>query len=1258
MAGVVLPVIGAAAGFVIGGPQGALIGFGIGAQLGGTFGSDQTINLPTVEGPRLSDLRIQTSNYGKVIPEVYGQGRLAGNVIWAQDIKEVRVESTTTSTQSGGKGGGGGSSTTTQTQVSYEYFITLAIAICEGPIDEIIRVYADAKVLDDSVLQASQGKYNVYLGDETQTPDPIMESFDGAGNVPAYRGLAYVVIQDFPLAAYGNRIPNFSFEVKRNIRFTPAVEDKITDLVLIPGAGEFVYSPTIIYKQNTEMAGAQVVPSGPQVALNMHNFDATANVNVAIDQLKKTFPNLQWVALVVSWFATSTNAGTCTVIPKVENPASTTTFTPQDWSAGGLTRATAQQVLQFGDGTPTYGGTPSDQSVLDLCVKLKAMGLKVMFYPMIFVDQITPDPKPWRGRIAPANTTDCNNWFTKVNGYNAFINYYTGLNIGGVYLKNNIDAFLIGSELIGMTQFTPSAGSYPAVTQLVSLAATVKTALGAGVKVGYAADWSEYHHAPGGWFNMDPLWSSSNIDFVGIDSYFALTPDLPQSQITEDVIKQYWESGEDWDYYWNGARTVQTSFGGDPTFAVKNLEYWWSHTHTNPGGGGTGWTVKMKEVWFTEFGFPSVDGCTNQPNVFYDPSSSESFFPRGSKGRVDFQAQRIALNATLDYLAARNAMTGKSGLVPRRFVWTADARPYPFWPDLANVWADSGLWKTGHWVQGKLGTSTLGAVIALFMQKVGYQSTDYDVTRLTQSLDGYIVTQILTCRDRIEHLQSMYNFDAVESDGLTKFVPRGGQSIATITGDELVPTSKSGDTREQVEITRKQELDLPLQVNITYISRTANYDPGTQLSQRQTVKATDVVGINVPVVATDQYAKTVADITLYNAWVARVSFKFTVPTKYERIEPTDIITLTVDGVNYVMRVTSTKIERNGLMEVTAVAEDVSTYDFYTPPGVTPPISQPGTLIPGTRLELIDIPALPNDTDPAGILRAGVVAQGENWQGTVIYRSDDGGETGGNTFLVLSAVNTQHTIGGALTLLAAGPAGNVWDDASTVDVLLQYGSLASLTDLGVLNGGNVALLGNEIIQFANATLLADQKYRLSRLLRGRLGTEHEQGTHVLGERFILLTANLVRVALQNSLIGLARQYKAVSIGGTLATTPQQTFTYTGKTLRPYSPVQIKGTRHTPATNDWTITWIRRTRLGGEWRDGVDVPLNEQSELYDVQIMNGVNVVRTISGITSPTTIYTAAQQVTDFGSAQASITVKIYQISAIVGRGVPGNAILS
>lgn len=1255
-----LPVIGAVGGFLIGGPAGAVIGAGLGSFAAGAFGGGQTINLPEVQGPRLSDLRVQTSNYGKVVPIVYGTARLAGNVIWAQDIKEVKVTTTTTSTQSGGKGGGGSKVTTTQTSTRFEYFATLAIAICEGPIDEIIRVYADAKILDDNFLSAGEGKYNVYLGDETQLPDPIIESFEGAGNVPAYRGLAYVVIQDFPLVAFGNRIPNFTFEVKRTVRFEPAVEDKITDIVLIPGSGEFVYGTDITTKQNGEFVGSQMVPDGPKVPMNMHNFDNVANVKLALDQLQDTLPNVQNVAVVVNWFATSADAGDCTIIPKVEAPASSTFIEPQDWAVAGLTRATAQLVLEFPNGDLTYGGTPSDHTVIQICQELKNRGLNILFYPMPLVDTLTPDPKPWRGRITPANATDANEWFTKTNGYNNFIRHYAQLSVGGTTLKSLIDAFVIGSEMIGMTSFTDTPGNYPAVNQLVTLAGLVKGDLsGTSVQVTYAADWSEYHHADGGWFNMDPLWASPNIDFVGIDWYAPLTPDLPQSQITEENIQAGFEQDEGWDYFWNEDRTVQTSFGGDFTYAWKNVEYWWKNTHTNPDMSTTAWTAKMKPIVFTEFGFPSVDGAANQPNVFYDPTSSESFFPRGSKGRVDFQAQREAINAALDFLDAREQEAGNTGLVAQRYLWTWDARPFSFWPDLLSVWTDGILWKTGHWVNGKLGNSTLGAIIADINARVGLASTDYDVSRLTDTVDGFVILNIISAREAQEQLQAGYLFDMVESDGQIKYVKRGGESVLTVPEADLVPLTKEGDIRDVVETTRVQELDLPQSVEVSYISRVNQFDPNVQRSQRQTVQTKEKVGFNLPIVMTDQQAKIAADITLYNAWVQRTKYAFTLPPKHMLVEPTDIITLDVNGVQSQARINATKIEHNGLMEVEAVAEDVASYDFFTPPGENPPIEQPGQLVPTTRLELLDLPPLPNDVDPVGILRVAVAAEGENWLGAAIYRSDDGGESGGNTFQVLTATDAEQSIGGAVTLLPA-PASpvNVFDIVNTVDVILLSGDLSSTTKQGVLNGANVAVLGNEIIQFQTATLIAENKYRLSMLLRGRLGTEHEVGTHALAERFVLLSPTIARIAMQSSLIGLGRHYKAVSVGGTLGTTEEEQFTYTGKTLKPFSPVHIEGERNLPAANDWTVSWIRRTRIGGSWQDGVDVPLNEESERYHVQVMDGGNPVRTVEGITTPSFVYTEAQQIEDFGSAQSTITLKVYQVSAIVGRGVPGEATLS
>jgi hypothetical protein len=1247
MTDIVLPVVGGVTGFLLGGPAGAVLGANIGMTASRMlFPKHTRVQLPTQEGPRLADLRAQTSTYGNIIPKVYGSMRMAGNVIWATDIKEVRRETTTSQTSSGGgKGGGGGSVTTSQTNVTYEYYVTLAIAICEGTIDEVIRVWADSKVLTEDVLSSSQGKYNVHFGDEAQAVDDIIAKYLPAGTIPAYRGTAYVVIEDFPLAEYGNRIPNFTFEVRRSVKFTPSVEDKVKDIVIIPGAGEFVYSSAVTSKQDGYFAyfGGAFTPSGNKSYVNMHNYDGKADMLVAIDQLEKTLPNLEWVAVVVTWFATSTDAGACRIIPKVEFHG-TTQVLPQDWSVAGISRASAELVLFFDADTPTYGGTPSDHTVLQICQELKNRGLNVMLYPMIFVDQITPTLKPWRGRIVPANATDCNNWFTKTEGYNAFVMHYANL------LSGEVDAFVIGSELVGMTSFTNAAGSYPAVSQLASLAGSVKAAM-PGTIITYAADWSEYH-STNGWFNLDPLWASSNIDVVGIDSYFPITPDLPQNQITEETIIEYWEKGEGWDYYYTDSvnRTGLTNYT-DAKYAWKNLEYWWKNTHVNPNAVATAWTSKMKPIWFTEFGFPSVDGCANQPNVFYDPSSSESFFPRGSRGRVDFQAQREAVNATLDYLEARRLETGNANLVPRRFLWTWDARPFSFWPDLKGVWQDSILWATGHWVQGKFGNSTLGAVVAELFKAAGLESTDYDVTRLTDTLEGFVLMQPISVRDAVDQLASAFFFDVVESDGILKCVPRGSESVISVPEDDLIPSAKSG-VQDVLEINYAQELELPQRVNVTYIDRPFNYDPNTQSSQRQTVKSVDQVTMNLPIVLGATQAKQIADITLYSTWKERVSFSLSLPPQYVRVEPSDVVTVTVSGVAHQMRVIKTDMERNGMMKISAVAEDVSSYDFYTPPGENSGNLTPPVLVPGTLVQFVDAPPLPTDTVPnQGLLRIGVAPDGINWNGSAIYRSDDGGTAGGNTFNLLAGLDGAATFGAIITNLPAGTF-ETWDNVNTVDVILTSGSLAGVTELAVLNGANAALIGEELVQFQNAQLIGDKTYRLSKLLRGRQGTEWAIGTHQEGDRFILLNPALYTTAIANNLIGRQLFYKAVSVGSSLAATDEQAFTYTGRNLKPFSPVHVKGVRD--GTGNLTISWLRRSRVDAEWRDGVDIPLGEESERYEVEIMDGATVKRTIA-TTSPTASYSAAEQTTDFGSPQSSVAVKVYQISAVAGRGYAASA---
>lgn len=196
----------AGAGALLGAGVGAGVGaIALGAQIGwlaGSFIGNLFLGpeAPTQEGPRLTDLSVQSSAEGVGLPIVFGRARIAGNVIWARPIQETRHEE-----EVGGKGMGGGG-----TQVSYTYSVSFAIGLCEGPIIGIRKIWADSKLIYDVSASASAGTLQVsqelakairvYTGSESQTADPTIQSFEGAANVPAYRGLAYLVFEDLQLA--------------------------------------------------------------------------------------------------------------------------------------------------------------------------------------------------------------------------------------------------------------------------------------------------------------------------------------------------------------------------------------------------------------------------------------------------------------------------------------------------------------------------------------------------------------------------------------------------------------------------------------------------------------------------------------------------------------------------------------------------------------------------------------------------------------------------------------------------------------------------------------------------------------------------------------------------------------------------------------------------------------------------------------------------------------------------------------------------
>ncbi len=293
-----------------------------------------------------------------------------------------------------------------------------------------------------------------------------------------------------------------------------------------------------------------------------------------------------------------------------------------------------------------------------------------------------------------------------------------------------------------------------------------------------------------------------------------------------------------------------------------------------------------------------------------------------------------------------------------------------------------------------------------------------------------------------------------------------------------------------------------------------------------------------------------------------------------------------------------------------------------------------------------------DTDNDAGFYAVACGAEKGWTGAALFQSNDAGAS----YNLLASLTGNATLGTVAGALGDFHGGNIPDELNTITVSLVHGTLSSVPYASFIGGAQVAVVGSEILYFRDATLNGDASYTLKGLLRGRRGSEYAMGMHAPGERFVLLNpATVARIAASTADIGVARLYKAVTFGATLAATPEQGFTNVGAGLKPYAAVHLGGGRN--AAGDVALSWVRRGRLSGEWRDAVDVPLGEGNEAYDVEIWDSARTTlkRTFSGLVSPGAIYTAAQQITDFGSAQAMVHFSVYQLSAVVGRGYEARA---
>lgn len=667
----------------------------------------------------------------------------------------------------------------------------------------------------------------------------------------------------------------------------------------------------------------------------------------------------------------------------------------------------------------------------------------------------------------------------------------------------------------------------------------------------------------------------------------------------------------------------------------------------------TGWAPAAKTIRFTEFGCPALDRGTNQPNVFYDPKSSESALPYFSRGWRDEAIQRAYFEAVLGYWGdpannpAATLYSGRMIDMDNSAAWTWDARPYPFFPLLEDVWSDGDNWRLGHWLSGRMGSVGLRELVRHLCRAGGMSDDEFDVSDLYGAVEGYAITAMESPRVSIEMLMGHFGFDAVESQGRVVFRPRGSAPVASLGVADLV----AQDQGDVIELQRAQETELAQALKWSVLSSDEDYETVQVEARRVTVEAARIVSTSFPMAVPAEECERRARRALQEQWVGRETGMFRLPPSRLALDPADVVSLAHDGRNYEFRLV--RVADNEGRDVEAARHDRFAFDL--PPG---PPRTGGTVavaeVYGAGIfEFLDLPQIFDQQLDYWPLLA---VHAQPWPGTMaIYRS-----AGGDGFALLTRAAMPVQMGLTTAEFRAGPVGR-FDLAGTLEVAFARGTAESVTDLQLFAGANAFAVdtpaGWEIVQAGIADLQPEGHYRLSRLLRGQRDTGDAMVAALpAGARVVRLSDNLTWLPVAESEIGLEYNWRIgpASKAVTSDAFAQATFAPQARGRRPFAPVHVaQPWRQGRTPGDLTISWIRQSRsLAADNWQLAEVPLAEESEAYRVEILDGTEVVRTLESVTT-SVVYSEAAQVADFGAALGpgdTLDIRVMQVSSSYGPG--------
>lgn len=1157
---ILVAVGGAALGSAVG--VGWQAGWLVGSVVGSLLFPAKGQNV-TTEGPRLGDLTVSSSAYGASIAIGYGTLRMAGNMIWSSGIRE---QQNVTRTRSGGKGGGGA----TQTSVTYSYFASFALSFGEGPAADVLRIWADGKLIYDKTgaspdVAKPDLKFRFHSGAEDQLADPLIETHVGAGRAPAHRGLATIVFEDLALANFGNRIPNITAE----ITYQRAAQQpyQLLDFITTGEGGYF---------------GTYQIDDLAVDWRRGYGYFLDSDVNAAEAGIRR--------------FSLRTM--------KEDRQARMTDITavaPNNFPS----------TLFCGEDGHLYVVTGSSNS-----------------RPIL---RIEPNALKEVGRFGSTSNGLTNSTLRFVaTTWMGMLSAYGPSGRVDFVLTGSLfdDVGLIRADTMGYVW-----GAGQSVTE-----PRVRGVIGGEVGEGFGDGWilgsgTSTNHGSLGLYRLR---------VSALAGYDGLTGQ--SLGVTFEKVATF--SPSDFE---SGATGFYGSAGG-LTYDTTDDSVIFQARISNGGSPGAIYTLKWRSdtgiVWKTV-----VPIQINYEGPYFGQNRL-----RGQRWTLMRGTRVIQLDTATGALVLNEIWPGA--------VSEGGAQVYDAVTDTHLVRGSQG-WAKLFLNRGGGGGETLSGIVSDLCARAALGLSDIDVADLGATVPGYVIGRQTTVRGAIEPLAQAYFFDAVESDDALRFRTRGRPPAATIDADLLLPLDER--TGESWRERRTQEVELPERVSVVYMDAQADYQQGTQSEKRTslplpTMHSRNQSSVELGLALDATTAKQIAAKTLYSAWIERSAYEAELPADWLRLDPTDVVDVVfASGSTFRTRITRLDVGADFSLAVKGVSEAAATYvsNVTADGGSGKPVQIVGSQA-ATRLILPDLSLL-RDTDDTGgsgsriyYLMSGF--GGPGWPGASLYRSADG-----TAWAQVGRSLSEAAWGATANALGTPTSPFATDETNSLTVFMTTGGerLESVTQDSMLSGANAALVLKangepEIIQFRDVMLNPDGSYTLSGLLRGRRGTDVFVEGHEAGELFVLLDPDDVETMVTSlGDLDLPRSWRAVGFGTIFEDAETLVASHTGRDLKPYAPWNVQAALTGNPVNI-SLSWVRRTRIGGELKDGTDlVPLGETSETYEIDILSapGGTVKRTLAA-TSPNVVYANADILADFGAVPSSLTVTVFQISAVAGRGFP------